>query len=82
GEYAALYAAGVVSPTDIIYLVDRRAVLVLERREADTLPMLLVNMSATELQAFIDAHPQYSTCGISCINRPSATVVSGCADEI
>ncbi|KDN68164.1 putative beta-ketoacyl synthase domain-containing protein [Colletotrichum sublineola] len=82
GEYAALYAAGVLSLADVIYLVGRRAALLLERCEADTFVMLSVSMPATEVQAFLDSHTQYSTCSISCINSTTATVISGSADDI
>ncbi|EFQ36690.1 beta-ketoacyl synthase domain-containing protein [Colletotrichum graminicola M1.001] len=82
GEYAALYAAGVLSLADAIYLVGRRAGLLLDRCEADTFAMLSVSMSAAHVQAFLDSHPQYATCSISCINSTTGTVISGSADEI
>ena len=40
GEYIALHTAGVLSLADTLYLVDRRAGLLLERCEADSCSML------------------------------------------
>ncbi|KAE8350732.1 conidial yellow pigment biosynthesis polyketide synthase [Aspergillus coremiiformis] len=82
GEYAALYVSGVLSMADALYLVGHRALLLLERCEADTCAMLSVSMSVTDIQKFLRSRPQYSTCGVACINSPTATVISGDANDI
>lgn len=82
GEYASLYAAGVLSLADVLYLVGQRALLLQSRCEAGTCAMLAVSMSAQDATAFLKSRPQYSSCGIACMNGPTATVISGAADEI
>jgi zearalenone synthase (nonreducing iterative type I polyketide synthase) len=82
GEYAALYASGVLSLVDVLYLVGERAHLLLQRCEADTCAMLSTSMGAKDVQEFLESRPQYPSCGIACINSPSATVISGSTDEI
>ncbi|KAH7305603.1 hypothetical protein B0I35DRAFT_361901 [Stachybotrys elegans] len=82
GEYAALHVAGVLSLADVLYLVGQRAKLLLERCEANTCAMLSVSMPPTDVQGFLKMRPQYSSCGIACMNSPTATVVSGDVDEI
>lgn len=84
GEYAALYVAGVLSLADVLYLVGRRALLLLERCEEGAFAMLAVSMSATAALDFLQSHhpDQYSSCSVSCINSPTATVISGSAEQI
>ncbi|KAK1573275.1 beta-ketoacyl synthase domain-containing protein [Colletotrichum navitas] len=82
GEYSAMHVAGVLSLADTIYLVGQRAALVLERCDPDAFAMLSVAMPAAEVRGFLASHPQYSTCGISCVNSTSATVISGSRDDI
>ncbi|KAK0384631.1 hypothetical protein NLU13_8717 [Sarocladium strictum] len=83
GEYAALCVSGVLSVADVLYLVGQRALLIMERCEADSCAMLSVPMSVRDTRAFLDARPQYSsTCGVACINGPATTVLSGGIDDI
>ncbi|KAI1263634.1 beta-ketoacyl synthase domain-containing protein [Xylariaceae sp. FL1019] len=82
GEYAALHVAGVLSLTDVLYLVGKRAELLLERCEEGAFAMLSLAMSAAEASDFIKAHPQFNSCNIACMNSPSATVISGTTEEI
>lgn len=83
GEYAALHVAGVLSLADVLYLVGQRALLLLERCEADTCAMLSVSLSVEEVRALLGSRPQqYASCGVACINSPASTVVSGLADDI
>ncbi|KAJ5437643.1 hypothetical protein N7445_006187 [Penicillium cf. griseofulvum] len=82
GEYAALYASGVLSLADVLYLVGRRSLLLLERCEPDTCAMLSVSMPAEEVRELLKYRPNYSSCGVACINSPTSTVISGATDEI
>nr|C5H882.1 RecName: Full=Non-reducing polyketide synthase rads2; Short=NR-PKS rads2; AltName: Full=Radicicol biosynthesis cluster protein s2 [Floropilus chiversii]ACM42403.1 RADS2 nonreducing polyketide synthase [Floropilus chiversii] len=82
GEYAALHVAGVLSLVDVLYLVGRRALLLLERCEEGAFTMLAVSMTATAALDFLQSHPQYSSCSVSCINSPTATVISGSTEQI
>ncbi|KAI0158059.1 beta-ketoacyl synthase domain-containing protein [Xylariaceae sp. FL1272] len=82
GEYAALHVAGVLSLTDVLYLVGKRAELLLERCEEGAFAMLSLAMSASEASDFVKAHPQFSSCSVACMNSLSATVISGTTEEI
>ncbi|KAK8077831.1 hypothetical protein PG996_004001 [Apiospora saccharicola] len=81
GEYAALHVAGVLSLADTLYLVGRRAGLLLERCEADSCSMLSLSAPASVVREQLDRHRALS-CDIACINGPSATVVSGTAEDL
>lgn len=81
GEYAALHAAGVLSLTDTLYLVGQRARLLLERCEPDSCSMLSVSTSVANVREHL-AQLGESSCDIACINSPSATVISGTAEDL
>ncbi|KAK4446924.1 Non-reducing polyketide synthase rads2 [Podospora aff. communis PSN243] len=83
GEYAALHVAGVLSLTDVLYLVGQRALLLVERCEVNAFAMLAVPMSATAAQEFLQSDSRrYSSCSVSCINSQTATVISGSTEQI
>lgn len=77
GEYAAFHAAGVLSLADMLYLVGRRAQLVLESCVAGEFSMLAVAAPASQLEPLLMGAGDHTTCRVSCCNMPSATVVSG-----
>lgn len=79
GEYAALYAAGVLSATDTIYLVGCRGRLMQEHCEKNTNSMLAIKVSAGSIENYLKDFP---ACEVACINSPTATVVSGPLTEI
>lgn len=79
GEYAALHAAGVLSLADTLYLVNHRAQILLERCEPGSCAMLSVSTSVATVR---DHLLQSSSCDVACINSPSATVVSGTAEDL
>ncbi|KAK3689343.1 hypothetical protein B0T22DRAFT_461331 [Podospora appendiculata] len=81
GEYAALYAAGVLSLADTLYLVGQRARLLLERCEPGSCAMLSVSTSVSAVRDQLSSVLS-SSCGVACINSPSATVVSGTAEDL
>jgi len=75
GEYAALEVAGVLSASDVIYLVGSRARLLEEKCEAGTHGMLAV-MGAHD--AIMEAMgTQAVGLNVACINGPRETVLSG-----
>jgi acyl transferase domain-containing protein len=79
GEYAALNIAGVLSVSDTLFLVGRRAQLLVKQCTAGTHAMLAVQESATTIKEKISGN---STVNISCINGPRETVLGGNVDEI
>ena len=81
GEYAALHAAGVLSLTDTLYLVGQRARLILERCEPNSFAMLSVSASAAIVRNHL-AQSGNSSCGVACINSPTATVISGKTEDL
>ncbi|KAF8428551.1 conidial pigment polyketide synthase PksP/Alb1 [Tirmania nivea] len=78
GEYAALNAAGVLSISDTIYLVGKRAQLLQERCTMGSHGMLAVKAAVTTIQA--RSLGQYLE--IACINGPEDTVLSGTNQDI
>lgn len=81
GEYVALHVAGVLSLADLLYLVGNRARLLLERCEVDVCSMLTVASPEAPLREIL-GKLQHSSCEISCINSPGATVVSGTKEDM
>ncbi len=79
GEYAALYTAGVLSASDTLYLVGRRAELLQERCQRGTHAMLAVRASVKELEGML---PRGSGCEVACVNGPHDTVLSGSVEEV
>ena len=78
GEYAALYAASVLSASDTIFLTGTRAKLLNQHCTANTHAMLAISNSLSEIGEMIDQ----TRIEIACINGPKATVVSGKSEDI
>lgn len=78
GEYAALNVAGVLSESDAIYLVGKRAQLLQNRCSRGTHSMLAVKSS---ISTFKDALRR-QRCEIACVNGPEDVVLSGTNDDI
>lgn len=81
GEYAALCLAGVLSVSDTLYLVGRRAMLLEEKLSPGTYTMLVIRAAALVIQSHLDTI-NLTSCQISLKNSPTMTVVSGLKDEI
>ena len=71
GEYAALQVAGVLSISDTIYLVGKRAKLLEEKCYEGSHVMLAIKASVSVIGQFLE------NVEIACINAPEETVVSG-----
>lgn len=80
GEYAALQAAGVLSVSDTIYLVGRRAALLEEKCTLGTHAMLAVRAPVAALQDIVAA--SQGKVEIACINGVSDTVLSGTLQDV
>ena len=80
GEYPALCFASVLSVTDMLFLVGKRAILMQKECTAYTHAMLAVRCPRDGLGRYLTT--DLKTCGIACINGPNATVVSGLAREV
>ncbi|KAG4026289.1 hypothetical protein MFRU_042g00180 [Monilinia fructicola] len=80
GEYAALNVAGILSASDTIYLVGRRAQLLIERCTAGTHAMLAVQGSRSAVTEALEEIE--IPVNIACINSTRETVLSGEAAEI
>ena len=78
GEYAALYAARVLSASDTIYLVGARAALLSLHCVQGSHSMVSVKAPLSALELTISA----SVCDVGCANSPTNTVVSGPSQEI
>ena len=78
GEYAALYAAGVLTASDTIYLVGSRAQLLTKHCIRGSNTMLAVKASLDVI------NPQLagSSCNVACINQPLSNVISGRSEDI
>lgn len=79
GEYAALQVAGVLSASDAIYLVGKRAELLVERCTAGSHAMLAVQESAAILAQNLDGSMNVS---VACLNGSRETVLGGTAEDI
>lgn len=73
GEYAALNVAGVLSDTDTVYLVGKRAEFLEKKCTRDTHSMLVVK-GPVETIADVLKNEMYE---IACINSPIETVLAG-----
>ncbi|EED21099.1 polyketide synthase, putative [Talaromyces stipitatus ATCC 10500] len=78
GEYPALYAAGVLTAANVIYLVGTRARLLTEKTTPGTHAMLAVKLSAVAIEREL----QGSGCEIGCFNQPSNNVVTGPLEQL
>ncbi|KAI0455324.1 hypothetical protein F5B21DRAFT_503379 [Xylaria acuta] len=81
GEYPALYAAGVISLSDCLYLVGKRASIMSDECTPGTHSMLAIKESAERVEALLQEHGTLE-CEIACANSPQSTVLSGDIDKI
>ncbi|KAH1802323.1 hypothetical protein KXX36_006514 [Aspergillus fumigatus] len=84
GEYAAFAVAGVISATEALYLVGRRAQLTEERCTQGSHSMLSVRASEDDIEELIAGSPDtaelaYEVC---CRNTPQDTVIGGTQESI
>ncbi|KAK3629711.1 Non-reducing polyketide synthase PKS8-1 [Elasticomyces elasticus] len=78
GEYAALFTAGVLSASDTIFLVGRRALLLQEKCKIGSHTMMAVRASLEQIAESAAGRP-YT---IACINGRTDTVLSGTTAEM
>ncbi|KAL8665034.1 MAG: hypothetical protein Q9202_002590 [Teloschistes flavicans] len=78
GEYAALNVAGVLSDTDTLYLVGKRAQLLEEKCVNGAHSMLVVKGPLDAVASTL----KESSFEIACINSPVETVIAGLADDV
>lgn len=81
GEYAALCVAGVLSISDTLYLVGKRAEMMEKRCIANSHAMLAIQSGSESIQQ-ITSTEKVPSCEIACFNGPSNTIVSGVRKEI
>ncbi|KAL2147441.1 hypothetical protein VTI28DRAFT_9340 [Corynascus sepedonium] len=81
GEYAALCVAGVLSISDTLLLVGKRARLMEKHLVADTYAMLATSTTEESLLEYIEK-AGLPSCTIACTNAPSLTVASGPVAEV
>ncbi|KAK3681664.1 polyketide synthase [Podospora appendiculata] len=80
GEYAGLYAAGVISTADAIFLVGTRATL-LERDCAPGTHAMLALKAPLEVVNGL-TQSSASSCELACANQPTGHVISGNVEDI
>ncbi|KAF1843948.1 polyketide synthase PksA [Cucurbitaria berberidis CBS 394.84] len=78
GEYAALHVAGVISASDMVLLVGRRAQILEEQCTANTHGMLAIKGSAESIKAALGD----KMTEIACMNGPEETVLCGAVDVV
>ena len=78
GEYAALNVAGILSVSDTLFLVGKRAQLLQERCERGTHAMLAIKASPPSVAGMLKGK-KYE---IACVNGPDDTVISGENEQI
>ncbi|BCR97118.1 non-reducing polyketide synthase encA [Aspergillus luchuensis] len=74
GEYAALHAAGVLSASDAIFLVGRRALLLQELCTIGTHGMVTVRASVDEICECLPHRKEYE---VACINAQRNVTIAG-----
>ncbi|KAL8790015.1 MAG: hypothetical protein Q9195_006564 [Heterodermia aff. obscurata] len=75
GEYAALYAAGVLCSSDVIFLVGHRARMLEEQCGTGTHSMLAIRAQASTIQTIL--HDSGWELEVACINAPNEVVLGG-----
>ncbi|PNS21399.1 beta-ketoacyl-acyl-carrier-protein synthase II [Sphaceloma murrayae] len=78
GEYAALHVAGVISASDMVYLVGRRADLLVDKCTPNTHGMLAVKASVSAIRSALGS----KMTEIACTNAPEETVLCGSSEVI
>jgi monodictyphenone polyketide synthase len=78
GEYAALHIAGVLSASDAIFLVGRRACLLKDRCQPSSHQMMAVRASLEQIQQIAGTLPYE----VACVNGPREMVLSGTREEM
>jgi iterative type I PKS product template protein len=78
GEYAALHVAGVISASDMVLLVGRRAQLLVDKCKTGTHGMLAVKGAVDSIKEALD--PKMTE--IACMNGPEETVLCGTVDVV
>ncbi|OAK99816.1 ketoacyl-synt-domain-containing protein [Phaeosphaeriaceae sp. SRC1lsM3a] len=78
GEYAALHVAGVISASDMVLLVGRRAELLEQECTANTHGMLAVKGSAESITTALGD----KMTEIACMNGPEETVLCGTVEVV
>lgn len=78
GEYAALHVAGVISGSDMVLLVGRRAELLVRDCTPHTHGMLAVKGSAEAIRSTLGSNMTE----IACINGPEETVLCGSGEVV
>ena len=84
GEYSALCVAGVLSVSDTLFLVGRRAHLMEQHLTAGEYTMLAIDQDVDSVRHVLTSSlgTAWSRTSIACINAPKMTVVSGPVTEI
>lgn len=77
GEYAALCVAGVLSESDLLFLVGKRALLIQDKVTTGEYAMLSVAAIIDEVQKCLVAGGYGSFCQVACYNAPESIVLSG-----
>ncbi|KAH7303307.1 hypothetical protein B0I35DRAFT_365198 [Stachybotrys elegans] len=78
GEYAALHVAGVLSASDTLFLVGKRAKMLEEKCHIGSHKMVAVRASVAQIKESASDKPYE----IACINGPQDTVLSGSVQEM
>ena len=82
GEYAALNIAGVISDSDTIYLVGKRAQLLQEHCSPGSHSMLAIRANIEVNNAKIEEILSGKNYEFACINSPEELVISGSSQEM
>ena len=83
GEYSALCVAGVLSVSDTLFLIGRRAQLMEENLTSGQYAMLAIGSDLKSVRQLLAvSESAWAKTGIACINAPQITVVSGPVDEV
>ncbi|CAJ2509572.1 Uu.00g145980.m01.CDS01 [Anthostomella pinea] len=77
GEYVALCVAGVLSVSDTLWLVGKRATMLEANCKKDEYGMLSMSATASEVETMLKEGGFEKDCEHACYNSPKSNVVSG-----
>ncbi|KAI1817049.1 ketoacyl-synt-domain-containing protein [Poronia punctata] len=82
GEYAALCVAGVLSVSDTLWLVAKRASLIRSALASQAYGMMNVSATRQQVYGLLESRQRFKSCHIACYNSPVSHIVGGPSGDL